>query len=123
MSAKEVIKKAEEQNIKLTEGYVYNIRASLKKKDSKKAFGLTAPTLAKAKVKARHKLHKLREIARDAQAKRQGYDFSRGEDLSGRIDIIFDVNSMAQANFFKALDAMIEDRVRHIMASLASGVK
>lgn len=93
MSAKDLVKKAAEENIKLSEGYVYNIRASATKK--KKAPKPVAAPLAKAKpVAAAH-------FAVFSQAG----------------------SSRTQDAFVAALDALINERLRHALAGIASEVK
>lgn len=94
VSAEQVVKKAEEDGIKITKAYVYNIRSASKatlkaKKQSAKQTVRVAP-LAKAK---------------------------RSEDVVKSHDL--DVSSRAADLIVRAIDTIVADRVQRVLSRLA----
>ena len=101
LSAKEVVAKAAEENIKLTEGYVYNIRSSKNSRKKAAPKKVSLPSIVK--------------VAPIALSRRGASGLAEKAVLS------LDSRQLkATETLVAAIDALVAERVRAVLASLAS---
>ncbi len=104
-SAEQVVKKAEEEGIKLTKAYVYNIRSAGKSKAKAKA----KPKSAKKADKVAVRIAPLAKVNREVAIDKSEW----------KVSSLPASDSRSKDLLVQAIDALIVERVRVVLLSLA----